>query len=301
MSSADLLTVVIACPHCGTRYQVPPATIGADGRDVQCAHCGRNWHAKAEAPPPPPPPPKPVAKPVARPVAAKPAAEDALFADTHEAALDSAFEAEADKAAPPALADKGSPHTDVATAASSDVAGRATTEPPAGLDDAAHKRAVTSFNRRQQSLLKALPMARVRRLARVSALVALMLLLGVGLGFRADIVRSYPALAGLYGAIGMPVNIIGLTFEDTKTLSSLRNGQSVMQISAKIRSVAGGPVRVPPVIVSLLSAAGKVLYEWTVTPDVVEMEPGEVQDFSTQVNAPPDGAVRVRLRFTAKA
>jgi hypothetical protein len=48
-------------------------------------------------------------------------------------------------------------------------------------------------------------------------------------------------------------------------------------------------------------AAGKVLSEWTVTPDVVEMEPGEVQDFSTQVNAPPDGAVRVRLRFTAKA
>ena len=297
MSSADLLTVVIACPHCGTRYQVPPATIGADGRDVQCAHCGRNWHAKAEAPPPPPPPPKPVAKPAA----VKPATEDALFAETDEAALDSAFEAEAGKAAPTAPAEKAMPRSDAANGPDPDPAVRAAAEPPAALDAAAHKRAVTSFNRRQQSLLKALPMARVRRLARVSALVALVLLLGVGLGFRADIVRSYPALAGLYGAIGMPVNIVGLTFEDTKTLSSLRNGQSVMQISAKIRSVAGGPVRVPPVIVSLLSAAGKVLYEWTVTPDVAEMEPGEVQEFSTQVNTPPDGAVRVRLRFTAKA
>ena len=38
MSSPDLQTVVIACPNCGTRYQVPYATIGAAGREVQCAH-----------------------------------------------------------------------------------------------------------------------------------------------------------------------------------------------------------------------------------------------------------------------
>ena len=53
MSSADLATVVIACPHCGTRYQVPYATLGANGRDVQCAQCGKSWHAEAGAPPPP--------------------------------------------------------------------------------------------------------------------------------------------------------------------------------------------------------------------------------------------------------
>ena len=51
MSSADLATVVIACPHCGTRYQVPFSTIGSDGREVQCAQCGKSWHAHADAPP----------------------------------------------------------------------------------------------------------------------------------------------------------------------------------------------------------------------------------------------------------
>jgi len=60
-------------------------------------------------------------------------------------------------------------------------------------------------------------------------------------------------------------------------------------------------VPVPPVLVSLLDASGKALYEWTVTPNAAEMDPGEVMDFTTEVNSPPDGAVSVRLSFTTKA
>lgn len=169
------------------------------------------------------------------------------------------------------------------------------------MDAAALSKAVTSFNRRQQSLMKALPQARVRRVARVAALVSVVALVGTALGLRTDIVRIWPPLAGLYAAIGLPVNVVGLTFEDTKTLSSLRGGQTVMQVSAKIRSIAGKTVRVPPVLVSLLSDKGVVLYEWTMAPNVPEMEPGEVQDFATEVHSPPEGAVRVRLSFTTKA
>ena len=50
MSQSEPASVVIACPHCGTRYQVPYATIGAKGRPVQCAHCGKSWDAHAEPP-----------------------------------------------------------------------------------------------------------------------------------------------------------------------------------------------------------------------------------------------------------
>ena len=82
MSSADLATVVIACPHCGTRYQVPHATLGAGGREVQCAQCGKSWHAEANVPPP---------------AAIDP---DTMF-PADEAALDFAFEEEARAIAPP--------------------------------------------------------------------------------------------------------------------------------------------------------------------------------------------------------
>ncbi len=53
MSSADLQTVVIACPNCGTRYQVPYGTIGRGGREVQCAQCQSTGTPRPMRPPPP--------------------------------------------------------------------------------------------------------------------------------------------------------------------------------------------------------------------------------------------------------
>jgi predicted Zn finger-like uncharacterized protein len=113
MSSAQTALIVIVCPHCGTRYQVPPETIGK-GRQVSCAHCGRTWKAEAPKPrrdaakPAMKPAPKPVLKEVPKPKPKPIVDTDTLFDETAEAALDNAFaEAElaskpgADKTAPP--------------------------------------------------------------------------------------------------------------------------------------------------------------------------------------------------------
>ena len=51
MPAPEASQVVIACPHCGTRYHVPYAAIGAKGRTVACAHCGQSWEAHAAKPP----------------------------------------------------------------------------------------------------------------------------------------------------------------------------------------------------------------------------------------------------------
>ena len=120
----------------------------------------------------------------------------------------------------------------------------------------------------------------------------------VGFSLRTDLVRWFPALAGLYASIGLPVNVVGLTFEDSKTLTSFREGKPVMLITSRIRSVASQTVPVPPVLVSLLDGAGATVYEWTVTPKATDMAPGEVMEFSTEVSAPPQGVTTVRLSFT---
>ena len=289
MSSADLATVVIVCPHCGTRYQVPHATLGASGRDVQCAQCGKSWHAEANVPPPP---------------AVDP---DVLF-PSEEAGLDLAFEQEAvatqasapiEPPGPAAPVDLERERTLAEIRAA--IAPKAPKPPANAIDAKSLSKVQQSFNRRQRKIFGKLPLARVRRTARLVALIVLLAILVLGFALRTDLVRAFPSLAGLYATIGLPVNVVGLEFEDSKTINTLRDGKVVMRVSARIRSVSSRPAAVPPVLVSLLNDKGAAIYEWTVSPTISEMEPGEVMDFSTEVNAPPQGAVAVRLSFTAKA
>jgi predicted Zn finger-like uncharacterized protein len=285
MSSADLATVVIACPHCGTRYQVPYATLGANGRDVQCAQCGQSWHAEAGAPPPP-------------------AVDPDLLFPAEEAGLDFKFEEEERSTVPgpvPAPIAPESGHDRTLAEIRAAIAPRPRQDPVNGIDAKSLSRVQKSFSRRQRKLFGRLPFARMQRTARFAAFVLLLSMLVLGFSLRTDLVRWFPSLAGLYAAIGLPVNVVGLEFEDTKTINTLREGKVVMQVRARVRSVNPHATRVPPVLVSLLNDKGVAIYEWTVAPTVPDLEPGEIMDFTTEVNAPPPGAVSVRLSFTAKA
>jgi predicted Zn finger-like uncharacterized protein len=316
MANTDSALVVISCPHCGTRYQLPWEAIGAKGRTVACAHCGQSWEAHA-----------------ARPVTA-----DTRFSTLAEEELDARLVAEEQRqrerlgaaarrgepgagstdnvtvlpvarrngkagAGPADADDDDALPADLHRQTVMELAG-ATAKSPAPAEPAAgnrpapdRRRQQTDFSRRQQRLYNSLPRAKARRLARYAALGAVLMVFGGGLLFRDPIVTQFPQLAAPYAAIGLPVNVVGLRFTDVRTLESLQSGAEVLVVDGLLESVSGRPLDVPPVIVTLLDRQGNSLYAWSVTPKANRLRPGEAVAFETRLTGPPDNAVRVRLTF----
>lgn len=257
--------MIITCPHCQTKYQVTYEAIGSAGRKVQCAHCHQAWDQhplSADLPPPPD--------------------ADQAFSAMAEDQLDEAMASEEKSFAVEAALNRASQ------------AGAAALP---GLNAAEMKKRQADFSRRRNAMISRLPLARVRRAARVLGMVGLVALLSTAYFGRVHIVDRYPDLAGLYAAMGMGVNVVGLEFSNLETLKTLSGGNDVLMVSAQIVGLTAEPVRVPPVVVSLLDADGHAVYEWSVTPRVRDLMAGERATFDTRLSLPPSEATRVRLSF----
>ena len=262
--------MIITCPHCQTKYQVTFDAIGSAGRKVQCAHCQQAWQ---QAPIEPEPPVSPETA----------AATSVIVEDT----LDEAMEAEARAVAAEKLAKKLA--AEAFDAKQSEAAGK--------IDPDVIRNRQRAFTRRQDKMIARLPLARFRRAARV---VLALMLVGIGLGLyflRVPVVSRFPAMAGVYAAIGLPVNVVGLEFSNLTTLRTLRDGKEMLIVSAQILGIAAEPAPVPPVVVTLIDSHGQGVYEWSVTPAVRDLMRGERATFDTQLILPPGDAARVRLSF----
>lgn len=300
--------MIITCPNCQTKYQLAEKAIGSAGRKVQCAHCRESWLAHPDFGPE-----LEVAKPKLVVSNAGPETEqddDSLFGDAGEAELDKAFETEAadvdlsggagkrqslwgkEPAHAPPAADADEPADEKA-----DQTADQTADDLEEGDPHEHQKRQKALQKRVALLADRLPLARVRRSARMAALIAVIVVFGGGAWFRNDVVTLFPDLGGLYEAVGLKVNVIGLEFGAVKTLRTPREGRDVMIVSAKIRNVAGHNVAVPPVLVSILGEKGETLYQWTARPPAPYLAPGESVGFETQLNAAPKAAASVRLVF----
>lgn len=264
--------MIITCPHCQTKYQVTYEAIGSAGRKVQCAHCNRAWQQapiQAEQVEPP--------------------HTDAISED----AMDEAFAAEESAAA----AEQGK------TIAKPGKSGkpakvRAQKPPKVAKPKKVKNGEQVAFSRRQNALSSKLPMGKLRRTARIVGVLGLAAIVAIGYFGRVGIVQQYPAMAGAYAAIGLPTNVVGLTFAQVQTLKALSGGQEVLSVSAQIVGREARPMPVPPVVVSLLDDKGDVVYEWSVSPQVRNLMGGERATFDTRLAAPPATATKVRLSFS---
>lgn len=314
--------MLIVCPNCATSYDVDVASLRPNGRQVRCVHCRTVWRcelphreklvAAAEALAPMRRPGEAMLAP-AEPAAGSPAAPPEQVRTVASVEPDLPPE----EAAPEARVD--SPATGPAESVETSVAAEATAietaspplapvepadqpplEPSAGQEAAAVAKPAEDI----ETLAARRYPARAKRQAwrwplshLQSAILALLVVNAIIVGWRADFVRAMPQTAAFYALIGLPVNLRGLDFDKLVTATEQHEGMPILVISGDIVNTTTKPEDVPHLRFAVRNAARQEIYSWTAVPSRAVLPPGEAMAFHTRLASPPPDAHDVLVRF----
>jgi len=270
--------MLIVCPTCATNYQIAPAALGA-GRNVRCAQCKNTWFATAE------------------PVFAE-AAASAVSAQ--RAAPDEFANASTQDVLPPELPGPDNPFAvaDAPPLVPHDPPGAEASEPKfdPGVPDQPQPIAA-SRARHKPAERKDRP-GLLRRTFSLPMLIILMLAVLLGaLNWRAAVVRHFRQTASLYAAIGLPVNLRGLFFQDVKSRTEFEDGATVLVIEGTIVNLTTRTLDVPRLRFALRNASGHEVYAWTAQPTKSKLGSGNGLPFRGRLAAPPADGRDIIVRF----
>jgi predicted Zn finger-like uncharacterized protein len=116
---------------------------------------------------------------------------------------------------------------------------------------------------------------------------------------RAEIVAIAPATGGLYAAIGLPVNPIGLAIADVSARLGAGGDKSLLAVEGALVNLRGKETAAPNLRVALRAADGRELYVWTTRPPKDRLAAGERVPFVARLAAPPPGVVDALVKFVA--
>jgi hypothetical protein len=130
-----------------------------------------------------------------------------------------------------------------------------------------------------------------------AALVAALVVTMGAIGMRKAIVGVAPAVAPLFDAIGLSVNLRGLDIRVVKS-SILDDGDKrVLAVEGEIANMRETVVAVPALRLALRNDIGREIYTWTAPAPKARLGAGESVAFRTRLAAPPGSARDVAVRF----
>ena len=285
--------MLIVCPSCAISYEVEPNTLSQDGRSVRCASCRHVWVPA-----------------ILTTVSGLAGSDewDGINIAPGEPSLDS----QPDVASEAAPAEFAAPEDIDVVALSSEIE-TMRAEPDAqsdavfaedALDDPAgyppplvpsHAAAITArHDRARRGGLRGM------RWPRSSLPAAILVLLAVNAGlvaWRQNIVLLLPQTAAVYAAVGLPVNLRGLAFDNIRMSRAEQEGVDVLMVEGTIVNVAGRPVEVPRLRLALHNGAKREVYAWTTETGRSILAPGDALPFKSRLASPPRDAREVQVRF----
>ena len=116
------------------------------------------------------------------------------------------------------------------------------------------------------------------------------------IGARSEVVRYLPQTASLFAAIGLPVNLRNLKFENVRISKDTQDGANTLVVEGSIVSTSDKPAEVPRLRFAARNASGQEVYTWTALPNSSILGPGESLEFSSRLVSPPADANDVMVR-----
>ena len=108
-----------------------------------------------------------------------------------------------------------------------------------------------------------------------------------------------PAAGGLYAAIGLPVNPVGLAIADVSARLGAGGDKSLLVVEGALVNLRGEGTAAPNLRIALRAADGRELYVWTTRPPKDRLAAGERVPFAARLAAPPPGVVDALVKFLA--
>jgi hypothetical protein len=116
---------------------------------------------------------------------------------------------------------------------------------------------------------------------------------------RAAVVAALPAAGGVYAAIGLPVNGVGIAIADVSARLGAGGDKSLLAIEGTLVNLRGSEIAAPRLRIALRAADGRELYVWTTRPPKNRLAAGERAPFVARLAASPPGVVDALVKFAA--
>ncbi len=318
--------MLIVCPSCATAYDVAPAILQHNGRQVRCVRCRTVWGAEmnqadellaaAAALAPGHGMPEALEGAAAEEEAVIAAASAGFSGASQWAEASSAADdwernqpleasGEADFGAAPPADDHAkagrSVEVEAPPIAPVDLdAGRAPVgtdadhrdapegEQPEDIETAAARRYPRGLERQRHGWLLSRWQVAILVLIVVDAII---------IGWRQDFVRVLPQTASFYAALGLPVNLRGLSFAEIATSMEAHDGVPILVVHGYVVNDTGGIIEVPRLKFIVRNAARQEIYSWTAVPAQAQLAAYQAEDFTARLASPPPASSDVLVRF----
>ncbi len=305
--------MIVSCPNCDSRFTLPDGALGVAGRKMRCARCGHVWHQM---------PPEDEDAYGAPPMAAREMAPAGVGASS--LAGDLPMEMEADgggfrRQAPPSGGDlplesgfdvqpARDLHDDDPT--DLDALSDLLNQQVADEDDDARMRNLDSLLDADSpdpipSMFESPDELGEKRRWPMMLVVLAILIGGLGAGGwfgRHQIMATVPQAAGIYAALGLPVQTlgIGLRFQNVAGERIVEDGVDTLIVRGFIGNISGAAQTLPHLKLTLYDAEDKPIQSMVSQPPQDALEPESTAGFRLTLENPAGAARRFEVDWTAE-